>query len=200
MNKPASHYLQEAYQLGLELENYPVDFPQMPEAAVEVLTVVETAALYARQCYEPFCARRPREVTAWPVSDTTGKVEVTGHGWLKIRVNTLLSNSRRPATGYLESTLLRLLKTHRERAGFLPWYTRAFVAVTEHSRRENGNVFDPDNKDWKSVTNALKGAVFADDDQFTISLILDAVWDDEAFCEIVVLPYSDVAIYFEKRE
>ena len=48
----------------------------------------------------------------------------------------------------------------------LPWYRHAFVVIAEHTDRKSGNVYDPDNREWKAVTNALKGVLFEDDDQF----------------------------------
>ena len=38
------------------------------------------------------------------------------------------------------------------------------------------------------MTNALKGVLFEDDDQFNVSLILDTVPDGRGYTEVVVLP------------
>ena len=81
----------------------------------------------------------------------------------------------------------------------LPWYRHAFVAITEHTDRKGGNAYDPDNREWKAVTNALKGVLFEDDDQFTVSLILDAVPDGKGYTEITVLPYHEAAAYLSGR-
>lgn len=201
MNNSASKYLQEAFRLGLELEKLPESYSKIPELAMDALAAAETAVLYARQCYEPLCPKGKRKdsVVLLPDENVTGTVSLSKDGWLTLRLDTLLSNNRRPATGYLESSLIQMLKGYQKNKGPLPWYPRAFVVLTEHSSREGGNVYDPDNKEWKGVTNALKGAVFEDDDQFTVSLILDAVWDDKVYCEIIVLPYEDISLYFLRR-
>ena len=81
----------------------------------------------------------------------------------------------------------------------LPWHKHCFVAIIEHSDPHRSNVHDPDNKEWKSVTNALKGVLFADDDQLTVSLILDTVPDGKGYTEIVVLPHRDAGRYLSER-
>ena len=96
-------------------------------------------------------------------------------------------------TGYIESTLLQMLHDYRASGGTLPWYDRAFVIITEHTdRRYTGRTFDPDNKEWKCVTNALKGVLFEDDDSRTVSLILDSVPDGKGFTEVIAAPYFEV--------
>lgn len=55
-----------------------------------------------------------------------------------------------------------------------------------------GRTFDPDNKEWKCVTNALKGVLFEDDDSRTVSLILDSVPDGKGFTEVIAAPYFEV--------
>ena len=118
---------------------------------------------------------------------------VTRDGWTHIRLNTLLQSNRQRVTGYIESTLLQMLHDHRASGGTLPWYDRAFVIITEHTdRRYTGRTFDPDNKEWKCVTNALKGVLFEDDDSRTVSLILDSVPDGKGFTEVIAAPYFEV--------
>ena len=126
-------------------------------------------------------------------------MKVTHEGWTVIRLDTLLQNARRRTTGYIENTILELLKQWRGSGGVLQWYRHAFVVITEHTDRKSGNVYDPDNREWKAVTNALKGVLFEDDDQFTVSLILDTVPDGRGYTEIAVLPYHEVAAYLSGR-
>ena len=95
--------------------------------------------------------------------------------------------------GYIESTLLQMLHEHRLGGGNLPWYERAFVVITEHTdKRRSDRTFDPDNKEWKCVLNALKGVLFEDDNSQTVSLILDSVSDGKGFTEVAVVPYFEV--------
>lgn len=126
-------------------------------------------------------------------------MKVTHEGWTVIRLDTLLQNARRRTTGYIENSILELLKQWRGKGGVLPWYKHCFVAIIEHSDLHRSNVYDPDNKEWKSVTNALKGVLFADDDQLTVSLILDTVPDGKGYTEIVVLPHHDAGRYLSER-
>ena len=116
-----------------------------------------------------------------------------------IRLDTLLQNARRRTTGYIENSILELLKQWRGRGGVLPWYKHCFVAIIEHSDLRDSHTFDADNKEWKSVTNALKGVLFVDDDQLTVSLILDTVPDGKGYTEIVVLPHRDAGRYLSER-
>lgn len=120
-------------------------------------------------------------------------MEVTRNGWTRIRLNTLLQSNRQYVTGYIESTLLQMLHEHRLGGGNLPWYERAFVVITEHTdKRRSDRTFDPDNKEWKCVLNALKGVLFEDDNSQTVSLILDSVPDGKGFTEVDVVPYFEV--------
>lgn len=86
-----------------------------------------------------------------------------------------------------------MLHEHRLDGGNLPWYERAFVVITEHTdKRRSDRTFDPDNKEWKCVLNALKGVLFEDDNSQTVSLILDSVPDGKGFTEVAVVPYFEV--------
>ena len=72
--------------------------------------------------------------------------------------------------------------------GELPFYEKAFIAVIERCNLENRKSFDHDNKSFKAIQNALKGRLFADDNQFELSLGLFTELDDENACHIYVLP------------
>ena len=184
----ASFYLQEAYYLARELEQMPADAPERSRTADETLCAAETAVLTARRAFGGMLEKGKQ-----------GKPKVTNEGWTVIRLDTLLQNVRRRTTGYIENSILELLKQWRGSGGVLPWYRHAFVVITEHTDRKGGNVYDPDNREWKAVTNALKGVLIEDDDQFTVSLILDTVPDGKGFTEIAVLPYHETAAYLAGR-
>lgn len=198
----ASFYLQEAYYLARELEQMPADAPERSRTADEVLCAAETAVLTARRVFGGMLekGRQGKPLRLVPRSaEVTGSVKVTREGWTVIRLDTLLQNARRRTTGYIENSILELLKQWRGSGGVLPWYRHAFVVITEHTDRKSGNVYDPDNREWKAVTNALKGVLIEDDDQFTVSLILDTVPDGKGYTEIVVLPYHETAAYLSGR-
>ena len=194
----ASFYLQEAYYLARELERMPSDAPERSRTADETLCAAETAVLAARRAFGGMMekGRQGKPLRLVPRSaEVTGAVKVTREGWTVIRLDTMLQNARRRTTGYIENSILELLKQWRGSGGVLPWYRHAFVVITEHTDRKSGNVYDPDNREWKAVTNALKGVLFEDDDQFTVSLILDTVPDGRGYTEITVLPYHEAAAY-----
>ena len=198
----ASFYLQEAYYLARELERMPSDAPERSRTADETLCAAETAVLAARRAFGGMMekGRQGKPLRLVPRSaEVTGAVKVTREGWTVIRLDTMLQNARRRTTGYIENSILELLKQWRGSGGVLPWYRHAFVVITEHTDRKSGNVYDPDNREWKTVTNALKGVLFEDDDQFTVSLILDTVPDGRGYTEIAVLPYHEAATYLAGR-
>ena len=198
----ASLYLQEAYYLARELERMPSDAPERSRTADETLCAAETAVLAARRAFGGMMekGRQGKPLRLVPRSaEVTGAVKVTREGWTVIRLDTLLQNARRRTTGYIENTILELLKQWRGSGGVLPWYRHAFVVITEHTDRKSGNVYDPDNREWKAVTNALKGVLVEDDDQFTVSMILDTVPDGRGYTEIAVLPYHEAAAYLSGR-
>lgn len=131
-----------------------------------------------------------------PIAEqAAGIAELNGRGWVRLRLFAPLVNSRRSPTGYIESTIGELLRLLGEENGALPWFDRAAVVITDREERERGSVFDPDNLDWKCVTNAMKGALFEDDDSRTLTLLLRAAPDASGGCEIVVLPPADLPAF-----
>ena len=163
------------------------DARECSRLADELLCKMESTTLSAR-C----CLRDLQHILPYPSAERCS-VEVTRNGWTRIRLNTLLQSNRQYVTGYIESTLLQMLHEHRLGGGNLPWYERAFVVITEHTdKRRSDRTFDPDNKEWKCVLNALKGVLFEDDNSQTVSLILDSVSDGKGFTEVAVVPYFEV--------
>ena len=202
-DRTPSFFLREAYCLAKELEQMQDGTAAQSQAADETLCAAETAVLIARRSFGELLekGRRNRQLRfELRAGNSAGSVKITREGWTVLRLDTLLQNARRRTTGYIENSLLILLKQWQEGGGVLPWYRHAFVIIAEHSDRKNGNAYDPDNREWKAVTNALKGVLFEDDDQFTISLILDTVPDGKGFTEITVLPYQDAAAFLSGRQ
>ena len=202
-DRTPSFFLREAYCLAKELEQMQDGTAAQSQAADETLCAAETAVLIARRSFGELLekGKRNRQMRFEPrAGNSAGSVKITREGWTVLRLDTLLQNARRRTTGYIENSLLILLKQWREGGGVLPWYRHAFVIIAEHSDCKNGNAYDPDNREWKAVTNALKGVLFEDDDQFTISLILDTVPDGKGFTEITVLPYQDAAAFLSGQK
>lgn len=64
---------------------------------------------------------------------------------------------------------------------------------------DSRQVYDEDNKGWKAVSNAIKGRLVKDDDQFSLSLCLLAQRSPEKVCHIYVLPVQDAGDFFFMR-
>jgi hypothetical protein len=126
----------------------------------------------------------------------TGHVEVTPEGWLHIRLDTLLPNCRYGTAPQIKDAIHTLLDRYD---GRLPIYTSAFLVIDEHSGGDSRNVYDPDNKAWKAIPNALKGRVFEDDNQFMLSICLMARRSHEHACHIYVMPPEDAYYYLNWR-
>ena len=121
----ASFYLQEAYYLARELERMPSDAPERSRTADETLCAAETAVLAARRAFGGMMekGRQGKPLRLVPRSaEVTGAVKVTREGWTVIRLDTMLQNARRRTTGYIENSILELLKQWRGSGGVLPWY------------------------------------------------------------------------------
>ena len=82
------------------------------------------------------------------------------------------------------------------RAGKLPYFQRAMLVIDEHSSTEGRHIYDSDNKGWKAVSNALKGRLFPDDDQYTLALSLLSTRSTENVCHITLLDLADAADFF----
>ena len=127
----------------------------------------------------------------------TGGIEVTREGWLHIQLNALLPHCKYGSVSAVEDAIHTLLNGY---FGRLPHFERAFLFIDEYSNRETQNVYDQDNKGWKSVGNALKGRIYPDDDQYTLSICLLSKQSKDAVCHIYVTPQEDGSRFLERRE
>ena len=73
------------------------------------------------------------------------------------------------------------------------------LVIEEFCDVDSRQVYDEDNKGWKAVSNAIKGRLVADDDQFSLSLCLLAQRSPEKVCHIYVLPVQDAEDFFFMR-
>ncbi len=73
------------------------------------------------------------------------------------------------------------------------------LVIDEHCDVDFRRVFDQDNKAWKAIPNALKGYVFDDDDQFTLSVSLISKRSKEDCCHIYVMPMGEAFLFFRER-
>lgn len=55
-------------------------------------------------------------------------------------------------------------------ANKLPFFNRALLVIDEFTGIQGRHIFDQDNKGYKAVSNAIKGRLIPDDDQYTLAL------------------------------
>ena len=135
-----------------------------------------------------------------PTLDVAGSISVNEFGWLMIELNTLLPHCRFSTPVWLTDTITRLLDQHERRHGKLPMLDQALLVIEEFCDVDSRNVFDQDNKGWKAVSNAIKGRLVEDDDQFTLSVcLLSQRFSGAKSCHIYVLPLSDAGDFFSMR-
>ena len=127
-----------------------------------------------------------------------GSVETFGLGsaWLHITLNTLLPHCRFQTPAYLTDTIRRLLDDYEADGGTLPRFEQALLVIDEHSDVSGRHIFDQDNKGWKAVSNAIKGRLIPDDDQYTLSVALLSKRSAEGVCHISLLDLRDASDFF----
>jgi hypothetical protein len=74
------------------------------------------------------------------------------------------------------------------------------LAIDEHCDINARNVYDQDNKAWKAVSNALKGRLIPDDDQFTLDIALISERSETPACHIYLLPRDEAFDFFWYRQ
>jgi hypothetical protein len=132
-----------------------------------------------------------------PAISLTGRAEVNEDGWLHIALNALLPHCRYQTPAWLSDTVGRLLDDYEQRKGRpLPRFDSAMLVIDEHCDISSRTIFDPDNKGWKAIPNALKGRVVKDDDQFSLSIALVSTRSGKPACHIYLLPAQDTGDFF----
>lgn len=175
----------------------------MPEAKLQqtlekTLGEFESSVLELRLLCERYSpgagsyGRRP----VLPACAVSGHVEKIGYNWLHIQLNTLLPHCRYQSPAWLTDTIRRLLDGYEATGERLPFFNKALLVIEECAELPGRHVFDPDNKGWKSVCNALKGRVIPDDDQYTLGLVLLASQRAENACHITLMDLTDAADFF----
>lgn len=119
-----------------------------------------------------------------------GSVTQMDTGWIDIRLNALLPHCKFGGTQYVADSITRLLDNFHSEGGNIPMFDKAYVAIVEHCTEDTANVFDPDNKGFKAVINALKGRMFPDDNQFELSLGLFTCLDEDICCHVYIMPFA----------
>ena len=134
-----------------------------------------------------------------PMREITGSVELIEYQWLRIRVNTLLPSAAYQVPLWLSDTIRRLLDEYESGGRSLPYYKNALMVIEEHSDIVGRKVFDQDNKGWKTISNAIKGRLIPDDDQYTLGVALLSSRSGENVCNITLLDSADAADFFSLR-
>lgn len=132
----------------------------------------------------------------FPIVNATGYVEELGFGWLHIVLKTLLPHCRYQTPAWLSDTIHRLLDEYENSGRRLPYFQNALLVIDEHSCIEGRHVFDQDNKGWKAISNAIKGRLIPDDDQYTLSVALLSKKSLENVCHITLLDRRDAGDFF----
>lgn len=184
------------------LDGREVDPAILARRLEELAVQMETAAMRSRS----LCETHQRRVSLGsnrPIAtqrEVAGSVEVNEYHWLHICLNTLLPNCRFTSPSWLTHTIVRLLDQYDREVSSLPHYDPALLIIDEHCDVENRQVYDQDNKGYKAVSNAIKGRLIPDDDQFTLSLCLLSTKSATPECHIYLLPPSDAADFFFMRD
>lgn len=153
----------------------------------------EKAALEIRQLCERYtlgCFSFRKKLSA-PLELPTGRVNLAGAGWVHIQLDTLLPHCRYMPAAWLTDTVRQLLTAYMQRTNFRLHFRKMLLVIDEHSDVDGRHVYDQDNKGWKAVSNALKGLVMEDDDQYHLSIHMMSSHSAENVCHIsLVLPES----------
>ena len=108
-----------------------------------------------------------------------------------MQIDTLLPHCRYLPAAWLTDTVRQLLTAYMQHTNFRLHFRQMLLVIDEHSDVDGRHVFDQDNKGWKAVSNALKGLVIDDDDQYHLSVHMMSSRSAENVCHIsLVLPES----------
>lgn len=173
--------------------------PEKLEKTLEqTMDCFERATLELRRMCETYAPGVGGYQRKHPASrvEAAGYVEQFGYGWVHIVLQTLLPHCRYQTPAWLTDTIRRLLDEYEAGGSKLPCFERAMLVIDEHSGIEGRHIFDQDNKGWKAVSNALKGRLFPDDDQYTLAISLLSTKSPDNLCHITLLDLSDAADFF----
>lgn len=132
--------------------------------------------------------------------EIAGSVEMLEYTWLHIQINTLLPHCRYQTPAWLTDTIHRLLDGYASSGRQLPFYrNRAALVIEEYSDIAGRKIFDQDNKGWKAVSNALKGRLFPDDNQYDLGIVLLSKRSGESVTHITVMDMEDLGQFLSSH-
>ena len=130
----------------------------------------------------------------------TGAPRQNDYGEPVHRLNTLLPHCRFQTPNWLSDTIRRLLDDYERSGGTLPYFkSGAILCIDEYSSIESRTVYDQDNKGYKAVSNALKGRLFPDDNQYDLGLVLLSRKSGENVTHITVMDMEDLAQFLSSH-
>ena len=180
--------LKASDQLKAVTEGAPMSLLSMQQTLESVSGQFEYAVLEMRK----LCDRYAPGVGGYPrkrlirAEHPTGDVELVEGRWVQITLNTLLPHCRYQSPAWLADTIRRMLDEYEHEHGRLPCFPKAVLVIEESCSIGGRHIFDQDNKGWKAVSNAIKGKLIPDDDQFSLSIGLLAKFSDENRCRILI--------------
>ena len=175
-------------QLLAVSEGAPMSSASMQQTLEKVSSQFEYAVLELRRICDRYCTG----VGGYPkqrlteIARPTGNVEILEDRWVCITLNTLLPHCRFYSPAWLSDTIRRMLDEYEHDHDRLPFFPKAVLVIEEACSIGGRHIFDQDNKGWKAVSNAVKGRLIPDDDQFSLSIALRSVFSDENRCCIYV--------------
>ena len=174
---------------------------KLRKALEQTIGSFELATVELRQLCERYMppAGNPGKKATIPRRDITGSVELIEYQWLHITINTLLPSAAYQTPVWLSDTIRRLLDEYESGGHSLPYYRAALMVIEERSDIEWRRVFDQDNQGYKTISNAIKGRLIPDDDQYTLGVALLSARSNENACHITLLDSADAADYFALR-
>ena len=135
-----------------------------------------------------------------PIRDVTGTVNIVEYSWLHITLKTLLPHCRYQTPAWLIDTLRRMLDDFEASGGVVPCFRNgAALFIDEWSDVSGRHIYDQDNKGWKAVSNALKGRVFPDDDQYSLGVMLLSYRSRENVTHITVVDMVEAGDFLSLR-
>jgi hypothetical protein len=171
-------------------------------AIEEINHALENTVILSRNTLErlrPNIVDSAPSTLALPNIKISGSVKILDYDWLYIKLNTLLPHCRFQTPKYLSDTIKRLLDQFIADGGTIPYHKNALLVIDEHCNMKNRSVYDSDNKSWKAVSNALKGRVFPDDDQFSLGIVLVSTPSESLSCNVFVIDAADAGEFFNMR-
>lgn len=174
---------------------------KLQRSLTQTLGALEAATVEVRCICERYLntAKETGKKPVLPYREITGSVEMLDYHWLHITVNALLPSSFYQTPVWFSDTVRRLLDNYESSGCSLPYFKRALMVIDEHSDISGRRAFDQDNKGYKGISNAIKGRLIPDDDQYTLGIVLLSSRSSENTCHITLMDRTDAADFFSLR-